>query len=298
MKEVKMKKLGCYQNGNYQVTIFDDGTKIRENDFDWFTPEYPESMDIKITNFCDRGCPWCHENSAPDGTHGDILNSKFIDTLHPYTELAIGGGNPLSHPDLVPFLLKCKTLKLIPSMTVNQEHFVKEFDLIQKLAEQKLIYGIGVSLTGVNDDLIQKLRALPNSVLHVIAGVVSVDDLRRLYDYDLKLLILGYKVFRRGKDYYSDSVAKRKKNLYALLLELIKHFQVVSFDNLAVCQLDVKRLMTDKEWKEFYMGNDGQFTMYIDLVKREFAKSSTATERYPLLEDIKPMFKKVRREAV
>ena len=135
-------------------------------------------------------------------------------------------------------------------------------------------------------------------MLHVIAGVVSVDDLRRLYDYDLKLLILGYKVFRRGKDYYSDSVAKRKKNLYALLLELIKHFQVVSFDNLAVCQLDVKRLMTDKEWKEFYMGNDGQFTMYIDLVKREFAKSSTATERYPLLEDIKPMFKKVRREAV
>lgn len=86
--------------------------------------------------------------------------------------------------------------------------------------------------------------------------------------------------------------------MYALLLELIKHFQVVSFDNLAVCQLDVKRLMTDKEWKEFYMGNDGQFTMYIDLVKREFAKSSTATERYPLLEDIKPMFKKVRREAV
>lgn len=293
-----MKKLGYYQNGNYQVTIFDDGTKIRENDFDWFAPEYPESMDIKITNFCDRGCPWCHENSTPDGAHGDILNSKFVDILHPYTELAIGGGNPLSHPDLVPFLLKCKTLKLIPSMTVNQEHFIKEFDLIQKLAEQKLIYGIGVSLTGVNDDLIQKLQALPNSVLHVIAGVVTVDDLRRLYDCDLKLLILGYKVFRRGKDYYSDSVAKKKKDLYALLPKMIKHFQVVSFDNLAVCQLDVKRLMTDKEWKEFYMGNDGQFTMYIDLVKREFAKSSTATERYPLLEDIKPMFKKVRREAV
>lgn len=293
-----MKKLGCYQNGNYQVTLFDDGTKIQENDFDWFAPEHPESMDIKITNFCDRVCPWCHENSTPDGAHGDIMNSKFIDVLHPYTELAIGGGNPLSHPDLVPFLLKCKTLKLIPSMTVNQEYFMKEFDLIQKLSEQKLVYGIGVSLIGVNDDLIQKIQALPNSVLHVIAGVVSIDDLRRLYDYDLKLLILGYKVFRRGKDYYSDSVAKRKKVLCALLPELIKHFQVVGFDNLAVCQLDVKRMMTDKEWQEFYMGNDGQFTMYIDLVKREFAKSSTATERYPLLDDIKQMFKKVRREAV
>ena len=34
MKDVKMKKLGCYQNGNYQVTGFYDGTKIRKNYFD------------------------------------------------------------------------------------------------------------------------------------------------------------------------------------------------------------------------------------------------------------------------
>ena len=99
-----MKLLGTYQNGNYTVKIYDNGTKIRENDLDFFEPDTVESMDIKITNSCDKMCPFCHEASTPDGKHGDILNLPFLDTLHPYTELAIGGGNPLSHPDLIPFL--------------------------------------------------------------------------------------------------------------------------------------------------------------------------------------------------
>lgn len=55
-----MNLLGKYPNGNYTVHIYDDGTKIRENDLDFFAPEYPESMDIKITNSCDRMCPFCH----------------------------------------------------------------------------------------------------------------------------------------------------------------------------------------------------------------------------------------------
>ena len=64
-----MKLLGEYQNGNYSVKIYDDGTKIRENDFNFFEPEYPESMDMKITNACDMMCPFCHEASVPNGEY-------------------------------------------------------------------------------------------------------------------------------------------------------------------------------------------------------------------------------------
>ena len=69
--------LGSYTNGNYKVSIYDDGTKIRENNLDNLTPDTIESMDIKITNCCDMGCPFCHENSLPDGEHGDILSPSF-----------------------------------------------------------------------------------------------------------------------------------------------------------------------------------------------------------------------------
>ena len=67
-----MNILGRYKNGNYMVTILRDGTKIRSNNLDCFIPEKPESMDVKITNCCDMGCPMCHEDSKPDGKHGNV----------------------------------------------------------------------------------------------------------------------------------------------------------------------------------------------------------------------------------
>ena len=40
-----------YQNGNYRVIInTENGTKIRENDLDYFEASTIESMDLKITH--------------------------------------------------------------------------------------------------------------------------------------------------------------------------------------------------------------------------------------------------------
>lgn len=48
-----MKRLlSKYKNGNYEVMIFDDGTKIRYNNLDCLIPDFPESMDMKISNYC------------------------------------------------------------------------------------------------------------------------------------------------------------------------------------------------------------------------------------------------------
>ena len=300
-----MNLIGEYQNGDYTVRIFDDGTKIRENDLDYLRPDFPESMDIKITNHCDRNCPFCHEASTLNGKHGDILNLPFINTLHPYTELAIGGGNPLSHPDLVPFLRKLKERKLIPSMTVNQVHFLQNLALLKQLTDEKLIYGLGVSYTpelvsGGKLHLNCALRRFPNAVVHVINGVISVEELKTLAGYGLKLLILGYKDFRKGADNLSanhEKIQVRQKELYDMLPEIINKewFKVVSFDNLAIRQLDVKRLMSEEAWRQFYMGDDGGFTMYIDAVNEEYAVSSVSTERYKLRNDIQEMFETIRK---
>lgn len=294
-----MSVLGGYKNGNYSVTIFSDGTKIRYNDLDSFHPEKPESLDLKITNWCNMGCPMCHENSTPDGKHGNIMNMPFIDTLLPYTEIAIGGGDPLSHPHLVPFLEKLKSRNLIPNMTVNQISFMDNIDFIQELVDKKLIYGLGVSLVDANDEFIEAVSKFPNLVIHVINGVVHPVQLELLANKNLKILILGYKEFRRGAAMYesqSAAIEQLKSAFYDLLSVIIEEewFDVVSFDNLAIKQLEPKRLMSDEEWDEFYMGDDGSFTMYVDAVNQEFAKSSTSTERCPLEDNIKTMFDRVR----
>lgn len=304
-----MNLIGKYQNGNYTVSIFDDGTKIRENDLDFFEAEFPESMDLKITNKCHNGCAFCHENSTRDGEHGDIMSPSFIDKLHPYTEIAIGGGNPLEHPDLVPFLEKLKSLKMIPSMTIRQNDFMDNLDLITELVDKKLIYGLGISLVSTKQDgFIEAVQKFPNAVIHVINGVVALDELEMLAYHNLKILILGYKEIRRGKDlFYSDLatqswIMQLRKETYDMLPQIIgcRWFDVVSFDNLAIKQLNPQRLMSKEKWDEMYMGSDGidgemtSASMFIDMVERQFAKNSCDMDRYPLMDNITDMYNVLR----
>lgn len=289
-----------YQNGNYTVYInTENGTKIRKNDLDYFEPEWPESADIKITNCCKHGCSMCHENSTPDGKHADILNAKFIETLHPYMELAIGGGNPLEHPDLEAFLYKCKDLKLIPSMTVHQGDFMENLDLFRHYRDEKLLYGIGVSVSYVTDELIEALQEFPNAVCHIIAGITTETVINKLAHNNLKILILGYKIFRRGEDLYkknNSTIDFLIQYMYDILPQMINEhwFNTISFDNLAIEQLKPARLMSEEDYSEFYMGDDGSHTMFINMVDNEFTVSSTWNKRYPITDNIIDMFKKVK----
>lgn len=302
-----MSILGQYQNGNYSVTILSDGTKIRENDLDFFDAEFPESMDIKITNACDMGCPMCHEDSRPDGKHGDILNLPFLDSLHEFTELAIGGGNPLSHPDFIPFLHLLKKRKLIANVTVNEVHFLKNIPLLLELTEQGFIYGLGISYTGGDREstyrFADEVSKFPNAVIHIINGIVSMEQVSWLSERnrELKILILGYKDFRRGADHHikvGQIVDNKMHDMYEYLPQIIKNgwFKTISFDNLAISQLDVKRLMSEEEWKIFYMGDDGRegelssASMYVDAVSGQFARNSCSTERFPVTNNITEMF--------
>lgn len=294
-----MKIFGSYKNNDYTCTMFSDGTKIRWNDKDSFNPIKPESIDLKITNRCDMACNMCHENSTPDGKHGDILNLPFIDTMFPYSEVAIGGGNPLTHPDLIEFLEHLKERKIIASMTVNQMHFMQNIDLLKELTDNKLIYGLGISyIGGRHSNCIEAIKQFPNAVVHVINGIVHMDGLEALANNDLKILVLGYKEFRRGKTLYDEcgsQINYLKAQFYDMLPKIVNDgwFKCISFDNLAIKQLEPKRLMSDKDYKEFYMGDDGSFSLYVDSVKREFAKSSVSVERFPMMDDIADMFKKV-----
>lgn len=289
-----------YHNGNYDVYIdLETGSKIRKNNLDNLTPEFPESFDYKITNRCKHGCKMCHEASTPNGIHGDIMNDKFVETLHPYTELAIGGGNPLEHPDLEAFLYKCKELKLIPSMTVHQSDFMENLEFLRMLRDEKLIYGLGVSINYVTDELIEALHEFPNAVCHIIAGITTESIINKLANNDLKVLILGYKIFRRGEELYekdSTNIDFLIQYMYDILPEMInnKWFNTVSFDNLAIEQLKPSRLLSKEQYDEFYMGDDGNFTLFIDSVNKNFGVSSTAKERFPMTDNIIDMFDKVR----
>lgn len=254
----------------------------------------------------------CHEGSGPRGKHGDILNAEWVDSLYPYTEMAIGGGNALEHPDLLPFLIKLKEKKVFANLTVNQMHFLQNQDKLFTWTAEGLIHGLGVSLVKPTEELFEALKKFPNAVVHVIAGIVSQNDLDMLmlHGEDLKVLILGYKDIRRGAEYrienhkqylkndtISITIDERIRVAEEKMESIFKTIKVVSFDCLAIEQLHVKDHLPPQVWDRFYQGEDGTMTFYIDMVNQQFAESSTAPfdDRYDIGDkSVKDMFKEIK----
>lgn len=275
-----MDMIRKYQNGNTTVTIYEDGTKIREFDD---VPEiyFPESLDVKITNYCDLGCKYCHENSTIKGKHADLEKLKAVLVSLPAgVELAIGGGNPLDHPNLIDFLIWCQEKGLICNITVNQRHLKKHLATLETLIEEKLIYGLGISIVNNYYKEIEYLKTLTNNIVyHIIAGVNDISELDSLNSIgNCKVLILGYKNFGRGVDYYSEEVDKNIE-LWQKQLPLYLGKFSISFDNLALEQLNVQSMISENIWNSFYMGDDFSFTMYIDAVKQEYSPTSKSLDR-------------------
>lgn len=214
-----------------------------------------------------------------------------------------GGGNIFEHPDLVSFLKRLKEKQVIPNITVNQIHFKKNMGLLHDLVDHKLVYGVGVSLNDPSPEFINKIKEFPNAVVHTINGVLTPWQMEKLMGNDLKVLILGYKNLRRGTTYletHKANIASNQAFLEHNLSQLLSGVKVLSFDNLAIEQLHVKEKISPEKWEEFYAGDDGTNTFYIDMVERKFARSSTAPldKRYDLLDSVDEMFKVVRNEVL
>ena len=297
---MKEKILAKYHNGNYDVAIFNDGTKIRYNNLDNLTPSFAESIDCTITTKCDGGCPYCYLGCNENGVHAD-LNQPFFDTLHSGQELALNG-NDLTHPDLVKFLVRMRNKGVICNMTFNQKHFMKHAIYIKQLEMLGLINGIGVSLTDSTDlNLYVNLEMFDNVVVHTIDGLLTKDDIKNMSDKNIKLLILGYKILGRGADYYHTHKRDIQNNIAYIrdnIKEINQHFNVISFDNLALEHLDIKSRIPNKEWERLYMGNEGEYTFFIDAVNKKFAMSSLAEKQYDLMDDVDDMFRYIKNRGV
>jgi hypothetical protein len=271
-----------YKNGNTSVMILANGTKIRHvPDGETPRPERPESIDVKITDKCNNNCWFCYEHSKSSGLHGD-LNHPIFDSIESGTELALGGGNPLLHPDLDSFLSRMLKQGVICNLTIHQDDYVANKQRVDMMLSSWLIKGLGIS---VGDGLkvtpdIECTRA----IYHTILGITSVETIISLAERR-KVLLMGNKT----------------QPVDLVTLELIRNFicraDIIAslfFDNLACDQLDVKSLVSAEEWNERYMGDDGTFTMYIDVINQIGYTSSVQKDvGYALTNNIRDVFRKI-----
>lgn len=281
-----MNIIAEYTNGNILTTLCSDGTRIKYTDDDEFVPAFAECIDVNLSTVCDGGCQFCYINASPNGKHGNIANAKWIDTLHPFQEVALNI-NDMSHPDLIPLLEKLKSMNVVANVTINQKHFMRHYDVLKELSDKNLVYGVGVSLVEPTDDFIDKVKSIPNTVIHTINGILTAKQIEAMADKGLKLLILGYKHLERGIDYHRNNqneIEDNQRYLYENIDRYFKRFKVVSFDGLSIEQLDVKRFLSDEEYEEIYAGSEGEFTFFLDTVTETFGINSlvSAEDRIPI----------------
>ena len=295
-----------YKNGNYIVTAsgFNLEKRCLRRGED-LKPDFPDSIDLKISNRCSSGCPYCHESSTKDG---DICNTeelfKHLSELpKEHIEIAIGGGNVLeSKGELRKVLEWCKDRGYRPRITINEDTINEEADV--KYLET-LIDGYGVALgvslrPGMSEDRLKKVVGLlqygymleRSVVYHIICGAFPLDLLEKLctgwesFLCSRKILFLGFKNFGRAKD--NGIKPERLGDFERLVKKLILqgregHGMAVSntygFDNLAIEQLNIESALLGKEFRDIFMGPEFSCSMYVDGVKGEYAKTSRDTER-------------------
>lgn len=272
-----------YRNGNAVVTLdLRDGTRIIEYpDNEPLILQTPLNIDIRVSTQCPYGynvetqkstCAFCHESALVDGQecHYGVLQQVLMDAKLPRgTEIALGVNEVTDN--LVQFVRNLYRLGLVVNITMNERYILQYGDtgLKQMLP---YVFGLGISYRSLQGclSLPDWIAEYPHTVIHVINGIDDFDDVKELGIKYRKLLVLGEKDFgfNRGKVNLGTPEHKQWKSN---IMQLTKIFDIVSFDNLGLQQLEIRGKITDEEYKSFYQG---EHSMYINAVEQYFAPSS------------------------
>lgn len=275
------------KNGNYYIlqTYENDkrvALRLSETPDQELIPDQPELVDIKLTDVCHIGCPWCYQDSTSDSSHGDLeVIKNVISSLDPkITEVAYGGGDVLQHPNIVEILEFSRKRGLNSSnITMNWQSIMRYPEKV--VAVMPHLDAIGVSITGVGQikNVVKKLQEIdcyrPSRIcFHVIPDLYNKEMILKVlselkeYSPESDLLFLGYKTNGRGKEISTNQI-KDMKEIFEVAIEkevslqcdtkLIKdYFEVIQ---------EVSHVLT-------YDIQEGEFSMNIDCVENFYSQSS------------------------
>ena len=92
----------------------------------------PELADISISNRCSKGCSFCYKDSTPNGKvmrveeYCQVLDSLCSAEYGTVFQVAIGGGEPLEHPDFLRIVDETVKRGIVLNFTTNGLLLTKE----------------------------------------------------------------------------------------------------------------------------------------------------------------------------
>lgn len=159
---------------------------------------WPELADISISNYCTKGCEFCYRGSSAEGAimmledYEHVLDSLTNEKFGGIFQVAIGGGEPLEHPQFIDILKATKSRGIIANFTTNGINLTKKYaDSIKNL-----VGAVAVSANKYEDICFDKIKILCDckikTNLHFVLDNQSIVDainiLNGVYDEELKNL--------------------------------------------------------------------------------------------------------------
>ena len=179
----------------------------------------PSLVDFQITDRCDMGCPHCYASSEHSGEHvpwEDLV--RVVDQCADcgVCQIAIGGGEPLQHPQIVELLAYCRQRGLVPNLTTGGTQ-LDDPRLVRAL--KRHCGAVGLSLEGIGEHydrwrhsgwqrFLQALATLKAArvptVLQIVVSAANLEQLDEITAFCAKqehlygVIFLAYKQVGRG----------------------------------------------------------------------------------------------------
>jgi len=250
------------------------GIKFRLGDGEIKKSYTPELMDIKVTDYCRVGCDFCYQGSTPQGRHAPwdrlqraVVILKQLDVM----EVALGGGEPLEHPDIQDFTAELKKAGIVVNVTTKQKLAKGRWE------RESLIPG--VNRFGMSIMSSKEVQEFSDVCYHVVLGTLPMSEVYNILMKADSTLLLDFKTTGRGAhgprfDYSNWLEVVRTVKHNRLDLEELKYreWQVGIDTPLA------KRSKRDLEAMGIpeltYETEEGKHSAYWDLVEDKFGPCS------------------------
>lgn len=283
------------KNGNYYILYGDmfgrkEKMRLQVDSIPDMIPEFPELVDMKITNACEHKCPFCYMASTPKGKHAELKDvNNIVGKFNKKTEFALGGGNVLLHPNFNEIVRCIHIRDHIANITIRYDDVktINENENI-KSAINNYVSGIGISVQKASDvdvakDFIIEMLNLGKHIsLHIIPEIIGVEEsvaiLNKMSEindsvYDnyknnhsceynvCKVLFLGLKQSGRAKNIEHKLLTEDELHM---IIEAAKYQYNVdtsfinTYDNWFNTQYD--------DPKYFLTRHEGEYSMFIDAV--------------------------------
>jgi MoaA/NifB/PqqE/SkfB family radical SAM enzyme len=261
-------------NGNRLTFSFKDNPEK-------FDP-MPMLVDMKITDFCDKGCSFCYMDSKPDGKHALNVN-RYLFNLSKIGvfEIALGGGEPTKHPKFMEILNRCHYYGIKPNFSTKSLEWI-ENDSYKEILKVCGAFGYSVSslqdVVEISNLFKEKEDGILSDkiVLQIIPALFKPEELYEIlskyHTIGYNVLLLGYKDVGRGKNFDYSVNEKHWLDVVKYIYK-DKKWLSISIDTSLANRYNEMIEDADIDQRLYHI-KDGKYSCYIDAVNNKIGPSS------------------------